>query len=121
MLAKQDVIELEGTVLEALPNAMFRVDLDNGYNILCVASGKMRKNYNLFKFLLIMLMALVSSVSCAKAPNTKEEQKNEVSSTGFSPETVVHGQSSDSPSAAERLFLSIARYNRDTSDSAAVP
>ena len=65
----------------------------------------MRKNYNLFKFLLIMLMALVSSVSCAKAPNTKEEQKNEVSSTGFSPETVVHGQSSDNPSAAEEISV----------------
>ena len=38
-------ITSEGVVTEALPNAMFRVELDNGYTILCVASGKMRKNY----------------------------------------------------------------------------
>ena len=45
MLAKQDVIELEGTVLEALPNAMFRVELENGHNILAHISGKMRMHY----------------------------------------------------------------------------
>ena len=45
LLAKQDVIELEGTVLEALPNAMFRVELENGHNILAHISGKMRMHY----------------------------------------------------------------------------
>ena len=45
MLAKQDVIELEGTVLEALPNAMFRVELENGHKILAHISGKMRMHY----------------------------------------------------------------------------
>ena len=42
-MAKDDVIELEGTVLEALPNAMFRVELENGHKILAHISGKMRK------------------------------------------------------------------------------
>ena len=44
-MAKQDVIELEGTVLEALPNAMFRVELENGQKILAHISGKMRMHY----------------------------------------------------------------------------
>jgi len=45
VLAKEDVIELEGTVLEALPNAMFRVELENGHKILAHISGKMRMHY----------------------------------------------------------------------------
>ena len=44
-MAKEDVIELEGTVLEALPNAMFKVELENGHTILAHISGKMRKFY----------------------------------------------------------------------------
>ena len=40
-----DVIEVEGTVVEPLPNAMFRVKLDNGHEVLCHISGKMRKYY----------------------------------------------------------------------------
>ena len=44
-LAKQDLIEMEGTVIESLPNAMFRVDLDNGFNVLAHISGKIRRNY----------------------------------------------------------------------------
>lgn len=44
-MAKVDGITVEGTVTQALPNAMFRVDLDNGHNILCVISGKMRHNF----------------------------------------------------------------------------
>ena len=45
-LAKKDgAIEIEGTVAEALPNAMFRVELTNGHRILAHISGKMRKNY----------------------------------------------------------------------------
>lgn len=44
-MAKHDVINVEGVVTQALPNAMFRVDLDNGHNILCVISGKMRHNF----------------------------------------------------------------------------
>ncbi len=42
---KKDVIEAEGTVTEALPNAMFRVQLDSGHNVLAHISGKMRMNY----------------------------------------------------------------------------
>jgi translation initiation factor IF-1 len=42
---KDDVIEVEGTVVEPLPNAMFRVTLDNGHGVLCHISGKMRKHY----------------------------------------------------------------------------
>ena len=47
VLAKQNdnVIELEGTVLEALPNAMFKVELENGHKILAHISGKMRMHY----------------------------------------------------------------------------
>jgi len=44
-LAKDDMIELEGTVLEALPNAMFSVDIGNGHKILAHISGKLRMNF----------------------------------------------------------------------------
>jgi translation initiation factor IF-1 len=43
-MAKEDVIEFQGTVTELLPNAMFRVKLDNDHEILAHTSGKMRKN-----------------------------------------------------------------------------
>ena len=41
----KDVIELEGTILEAMPNAMFRVKLENEHEILAHISGKIRKNF----------------------------------------------------------------------------
>jgi len=44
-MAKEDVIEVEGRVVEALPNAMFRVELDNGHKVLAHISGKMRMNF----------------------------------------------------------------------------
>ncbi len=44
-MAKEDVIEVEGTVIEPLPNAMFRVELDNGHKVLAHASGKIRMNF----------------------------------------------------------------------------
>jgi translation initiation factor IF-1 len=44
-LAKEDVIEIEGSVLEALPNATFKVKLENGHVILAHISGKLRMNY----------------------------------------------------------------------------
>ena len=44
-MAKQDVIELEGTVLDTLPNAMFKVELENDHEILAHVSGKIRMNY----------------------------------------------------------------------------
>ena len=44
-MSKKDVIELEGKVIEALPNAMFRVELENGHEILAHISGKMRMHY----------------------------------------------------------------------------
>ena len=44
-MAKDDAIELEGTVLEALPNAMFQVELPNGHQILAHISGKLRMNF----------------------------------------------------------------------------
>ncbi|MFA4993889.1 MAG: translation initiation factor IF-1 [Bdellovibrionales bacterium] len=43
-MAKEDLLEFEGTVSEILPNAMFRVKLDNGHEVLAHTSGKMRKN-----------------------------------------------------------------------------
>jgi translation initiation factor IF-1 len=44
-MAKEEQIEMEGTVIDALPNTMFRVQLDNGHIVLAHISGKMRKNY----------------------------------------------------------------------------
>jgi translation initiation factor IF-1 len=43
--SKEDAIVLEGTILEALPNAMFRVELENGHKVLAHISGKMRMHY----------------------------------------------------------------------------
>ncbi|MDD3628346.1 MAG: translation initiation factor IF-1 [Actinomycetota bacterium] len=45
MSKKESVIEVEGTILEALPNAMFKVELDNGHKVLAHISGKMRMHY----------------------------------------------------------------------------
>jgi translation initiation factor IF-1 len=42
---KDDAIEVEGTVVEPLPNAMFRVELENGHRVLAHVSGKMRMNF----------------------------------------------------------------------------
>lgn len=44
-MAKEEAIEVEGIIQEALPNAMFRVELENGHTILGHISGKMRKHY----------------------------------------------------------------------------
>ena len=44
-MPKEDVIEIQGTVNETLPNAMFRVSLDNGHKILAHISGKMRMHF----------------------------------------------------------------------------
>ena len=44
-MSKEESIEVEGTVLEPLPNAMFRVELDNGHKILAHVSGKMRMHF----------------------------------------------------------------------------
>jgi len=44
-MAKEEKIEVEGKILEALPNAMFRVEMDGGHKILAHISGKMRMNY----------------------------------------------------------------------------
>lgn len=45
MAKKEDVLEIEGTVVEPLPNAMFRVELPNGHKVLAHISGKMRMHY----------------------------------------------------------------------------
>ena len=44
-MAKEDVIEMEGTVVDTLPNTMFRVELENGHVVTAHISGKMRKHY----------------------------------------------------------------------------
>ena len=44
-MKKEDAIELEGTVKEPLPNAMFKVELENVHSVLCNISGKIRMNY----------------------------------------------------------------------------
>ena len=44
-MAKSDLIDAEGTIIESLPNAMFTVELENGHRVLAHVSGKMRKYY----------------------------------------------------------------------------
>ena len=44
-MSKEDIIELEGIVLEAMPNAMFKVEIQGGHQILAHISGKLRMNY----------------------------------------------------------------------------
>ena len=44
-MSKEDVIEVEGTVVESLPNTEFRVELENGHKVLAHISGKLRMNY----------------------------------------------------------------------------
>ena len=44
-MTKEDLIEMEGRVIEALPGAMFRVELENGFVVLAHISGKIRKNF----------------------------------------------------------------------------
>ncbi|VFP82985.1 translation initiation factor IF-1 [Candidatus Erwinia haradaeae] len=44
-MAKEDNIEMQGTVLDTLPNTTFRIELENGHKIIAHISGKMRKNY----------------------------------------------------------------------------
>jgi len=44
-MAKEDVIQMEGTVVDTLPNTMFRVELENGHVVTAHISGKMRKHY----------------------------------------------------------------------------
>ncbi|MCC5824806.1 MULTISPECIES: translation initiation factor IF-1 [Alkalimonas] len=44
-MAKEDVIEMQGTILDTLPNTMFKVELENGHVVIAHISGKMRKHY----------------------------------------------------------------------------
>ncbi|MCW8922766.1 MAG: translation initiation factor IF-1 [Gammaproteobacteria bacterium] len=44
-MAKEEAIQMEGTVIETLPNTMFRVELENGHVVIAHISGKMRKHY----------------------------------------------------------------------------
>ena len=44
-MSKEDVIEIEGIVVEKLPNAMFKVEVENGHQVLAHISGKLRKNF----------------------------------------------------------------------------
>ena len=44
-MSKSDVIEIEGTVVEKLPNTMFQVELENGHRVLAHISGKLRQNF----------------------------------------------------------------------------
>jgi len=44
-MPKEEAIEVEGTIVESLPNAMFRVELENGHKVLVYVSGKMRMNF----------------------------------------------------------------------------
>ena len=49
-MSKADVIEIEGTVIEKLPNAMFQVELENGHKVLAHISGKLRMNFIRIRF-----------------------------------------------------------------------
>jgi len=44
-MAKSDAVEMEGVIVDTLPNTMFRVELENGHTVTAHISGKMRKNY----------------------------------------------------------------------------
>jgi translation initiation factor IF-1 len=44
-MSKEDVVEVQGTIVETLPNAMFRVELENGHRVLAHISGKMRMHF----------------------------------------------------------------------------
>ncbi|RBP44903.1 translation initiation factor IF-1 [Garciella nitratireducens] len=44
-MSKEDIIEVEGTVIEAMPNTMFKVELENGHQVLAHISGKLRMNF----------------------------------------------------------------------------
>ncbi|HEY4485243.1 MAG TPA: translation initiation factor IF-1 [Nitrospiria bacterium] len=44
-MSKEDVVEVQGTIMETLPNAMFRVELENGHRVLAHVSGKMRMHF----------------------------------------------------------------------------
>ena len=61
-LSKEDAIELEGTVVEPLPNAMFKVELENGHQVLAHISGKMRMHY--IKILPRSFVIAHTSVTC---------------------------------------------------------
>ena len=54
-MSKADVIEIEGRVVEKLPNAMFQVELENGHQVLAHISGKLRMNYIRKKSLALLL------------------------------------------------------------------
>ena len=58
-MSKEEAIEVEGTVVETLPNAMFRVELDNGHRVLAYISGKMRRY-----FIKIVAGLLIGPDSC---------------------------------------------------------
>ena len=64
MAKKDGVIEIEGTVIEALPNAMFRVELSNGHIVLGHIAGKMRQHY------IRILPATATSWSSVTTPGT---------------------------------------------------
>ena len=57
-MSKEDVIELEGTVVETLPNTTFKVELENGHQILAHISGKLRINY-IKMALMVMQLELI--------------------------------------------------------------
>ena len=61
-MAKQDVLELEGEIIEALPNAMFQVRLENGHEVLGHISGKMRMNYIKIFFRFINLFFKIKNI-----------------------------------------------------------
>ena len=60
-MSKEDVIEIEGIVVEKLPNAMFKVELENGHQVLAHISGKLRKN-------LIRIFAVGDKVTMEMSP-----------------------------------------------------
>lgn len=61
-MSKQDVIEVEGTILESLPNAMFQVKLENGHVILAHISGKIRMNFIKFCLAIGLLSSLLRTI-----------------------------------------------------------
>ena len=70
-MSKADVIEIEGTVIEKLPNAMFQVRLDNGHEVLAHISGKLRMNF-IFQSSAVTLPFYIKPKSDRSYCNTKK-------------------------------------------------
>ena len=78
-MSKADVIEIEGTVVEKLPNTMFQVELENGHRVLAHISGKLRQNF------IRILPGDKVTLELSPYDLSKEESSGEINKKKFSP------------------------------------